>query len=79
MASFTSDTHVRNFGASPRRAVAAVRKKFDTETPGTSTGYCIAKKSPALARSSTLISSTSAPSNVTEPPVMVYLGWPAIE
>jgi hypothetical protein len=57
----------------------AVRRKFDTETPGTSTGYCIARKSPARARSSTVMASTSAPSRVTEPLVTVYLGCPAIE
>ena len=39
----------------------------------------MARNNPALARSSTLISRTSAPSRVTEPPVIVYLGWPAIE
>ena len=79
MASFTSPTQVRTFGASPRSAVAAVRKKFATDTPGTSTGYCIARKSPAFARSSTLISRTSTPSRVTLPPVIEYFGWPAIE
>ena len=56
-----------------------VRRKLDTETPGTSTGYCIARNSPARARSSTVIASTSAPSRVTVPPVTVYFGWPAME
>ena len=79
MASFTSLTQVRSFGASPPIAVLAVRRKLDTETPGTSTGYCIARNSPARARSSTVIASTSAPSRVTVPPVTVYLGWPAME
>ena len=79
IASFTSPTHVRSFGASPRSAVAAVRRKLDTDTPGTSTGYCIARNNPAFARSSTVMSRTSAPSRVTVPPVMVYLGCPAIE
>ena len=60
-------------------AVLAVRRKLDTETPGTSTGYCIARNSPARARSSTVIASTSAPSRVTVPPVIVYFGWPATE
>ena len=46
-------TQVRSFGASPRTAVTDVRRKFDTETPGTSTGYCMARNSPARARSST--------------------------
>ena len=79
IAPLTSATQVRSFGASPRRAVAAVRRKLETETPGTSTGYCIARNKPALARSSTVISKTSAPSRVTEPLVIVYLGWPAME
>jgi hypothetical protein len=58
--------------------VAAVRRKFDIDTPGTSTGYCIARNSPARARSSTLIASTSSPSSVIDPDVTVYLGCPAI-
>ncbi len=60
-------------------AVLAVRRKFETETPGTSTGYCMARKSPARARSSTDMARTSSPSSVTVPPVMSYFGWPAIE
>ena len=75
----TSLTQVRSFGASPVTAVAAVRRKFDTETPGTSTGYCMARNRPARARSSTVMASTSSPSRVTVPPVIVYLGCPAIE
>ena len=71
-------SNTRSFGASPRTAVTAVRRKFDTDTPGTSTGYCMARNSPALARASTLIASTSSPSSVTLPLVMRYLGWPAI-
>ncbi len=55
MAALTSLTQVRSLGASPSTAVFAVRRKFDTDTPGTSTGYCIARKRPARARSSTLI------------------------
>jgi Fe-S cluster assembly ATP-binding protein len=58
----------------PRIAVADVRRKLETETPGTSTGYCIARNRPARARSSTDISRTSSPSRVTEPDVMVYFG-----
>ena len=73
----TSLTKVRSLGASPRVAVIAVRRKLLTETPGTSTGYCIARNSPARARSSTVIARTSSPSRVTEPAVTVYLGWPA--
>jgi len=52
----------------------AVRRKFVTVTPGISTGYCMARNSPARARSSTLISSTSSPSRVMVPPVTVYFG-----
>ena len=63
----TSLTQVRSLGASPSMAVLAVRRKLDTETPGTSTGYCMARNSPARARSSTVIASTSAPSRVTVP------------
>jgi hypothetical protein len=75
----TSLTQVRSLGAWPVTAVAAVRRKFDTETPGTSTGYCMARNSPARARSSTVIARTSSPSRVTVPPVIVYLGCPAME
>src|SRR3954454_9137957 len=75
----TSLTQVRSFGASPLIAVAAVRRKFDSETPGTSTGYCMARNMPARARSSTVIARTSSPLRVTVPPVIVYLGWPAME
>ena len=77
IAPFISLTKLRSFGASPRVAVIAVRRKFDTDTPGTSTGYCMARNSPALARASTDIDSTSSPSSVTEPDVTVYFGWPA--
>ncbi len=70
---------MRSFGASPSIAVFAVRRKLATETPGTSTGYCMARNRPARARSSTVIASTSAPSSVTVPPVIWYFGWPAIE
>ena len=79
MASLTSLTQVRSLGASPRTAVAEVRRKLETETPGISTGYCMARKRPARARSSTVIASTSSPSSVTVPPVTVYFGWPASE
>ncbi len=79
MDSRTSLTHVRSLGASPRTAVTDERRKFDTDTPGTSTGYCMARKTPARARSSTLCARTSTPSSVTVPSVIVYLGWPAME
>ena len=74
IADLTSLTQCRSLGASPRTAVAAVRRKFDIDTPGTSMGYCIARNSPARARSSMLISSTSSPSRVIDPEVTVYLG-----
>ena len=74
----TSLIQVRSFGASPDTAVFAVRRKLATETPGTSTGYCIARKSPARARSSTDMVRTSSPSRVTLPLVTVYFGWPAM-
>ncbi len=77
IAPFISLTKLRSFGASPRTAVTAVRRKFDTDTPGTSTGYCMARNRPARARASTDMASTSSPSSVTEPEVTVYLGWPA--
>jgi hypothetical protein len=78
MASLTSLTQVRSFGASPRVAVAAERRKFAIDTPGTSTGYCMARNSPARARSSTDISRTFSPSSSTSPPVTVYFGCPAM-
>jgi hypothetical protein len=79
MADLTSFTQVRSLGASPRTAVAEVRRKLEMETPGISTGYCMARKRPARARSSTVIARTSSPSRVTVPRVTVYLGWPAME
>ncbi len=75
IAVFISLENSRSFGASPRTAVTAERRKFDTDTPGTSTGYCIARNSPARARSSTDIARTSSPSSVTVPDVTSYLGW----
>ncbi|CNV63700.1 Uncharacterised protein [Mycobacterium tuberculosis] len=78
IAALTSLTQCRSFGGSPRMAVAAERRKFDIETPGTSTGYCMARNRPARARSSMLIASTSAPSRVMVPDVTWYLGWPAM-
>ena len=78
IAARSSLTKSRSFGASPRTAVTAVRRKFDTDTPGTSTGYCMARNRPARARASTLMASTSSPSSVTLPRVTRYLGWPAI-
>ena len=79
IAALTSLTQVRSVGASPWIAVRAVRRKLETVTPGTSTGYCMARNRPARARSSTVIARTSSPSRVTVPPVTVYFGWPAME
>ena len=56
----TSLTQVRSFGASPSRRSSRSEEVHD-ETPGTSTGYCMARNRPARARSSTLISTTSWP------------------
>jgi len=69
MASLTWPTHWRTLGAWPSMAVLAVRRKLATVTPGTSTGYCMARNRPARARSSTLISSRSTPSRRTWPSV----------
>src|SRR6266508_2589033 len=46
IADLSSAPHVRSLGACPSSAAFAVRKKLATETPGTSTGYCIARNSP---------------------------------
>ncbi|ANF30833.1 hypothetical protein A0130_03275 [Leifsonia xyli] len=70
----TSFTQVRMDGAWPSIAVFAVRRKLVLVTPGISTGYCMARKRPARARSSTVIARTSSPSSVIVPPVTVYLG-----
>jgi hypothetical protein len=70
-APLTTFGQVRTLGACPSRAVLAVRRKLLVDTPGTSTGYCMAKKSPALARSSTLSPVSSTPSRVAEPEVIV--------
>ena len=67
---FISLTHVRRAGAWPSIAVLAVRRKLETDTPATSTGYCMARKRPALARSSTLISVMSWSSSHASPEVI---------
>src|SRR6478752_3938993 len=79
IAVLTSLTHLRIGGASPRTAVAEVRRKFEVDTPGTSTGYCMARNRPARARWSTVMASRSSPSRVTEPWATPYFGWPASE
>ena len=56
--------------SSPRIALSDVRRKFMTETPGTSTGYCIARNRPSLARSSASISTMSSPAKIAVPPVI---------
>ena len=77
MASVRSLVHVRMAGAWPSISVLAVRRKLVIDTPGTSTGYCMAKNRPALARSSGVIVSRSSPSSSTWPDSTSYLGWPA--
>ena len=56
---------------SPFTAVYAVRRKFTTDTPGTSVGYCIARNSPRFARSSGVSFVMSSPLNTTLPCVTV--------
>src|SRR5918993_1571254 len=77
MAPFMSLTQVRSFGDSPSMAVLAVRRKFDTDTPGTSTGYCIARKSPARARSSTMIAWVSPDRIVRVTPRRISVAEPS--
>ena len=77
IASDSSLVQVRMAGALPSTSVFAVRRKLVIDTPGTSTGYCMAKKTPALARSSGVILRMSSPSSSTCPESTTYLGWPA--
>jgi hypothetical protein len=70
---------VRRLGAWPSIAVFAVRRKFETVTPGTSTGYCIARTGPARARSSTVIDRHVLAVQRDGAAGDVYFGWPAIE
>ncbi len=70
IAALTSLTQCRSLGASPRTAVAAERRKFDIDTPGTSTGYCMARNKPgAGALVDAHRPARSAPSSVIEPDV----------
>ena len=55
---------------SPLTAWYAVRRKFTTDTPGTSVGYCIARNSPRLARSSGVRAVMSSPLKTTLPSVI---------
>src|SRR6478672_6248786 len=55
----------------------AERRKYAFDTPGISTGYWKARKTPACARSSGGSASRSFPSKVAEPPVTSYAGFPA--
>src|SRR6476661_9055327 len=55
----------------------AERRKYAFDTPGISTGYWNARKTPACARSSGGSASRSFPSKVAEPPVTSYAGLPA--
>ena len=75
----TSLTHSAQLGRLAADGGRGRAQEVETETPGTSTGYCIARNSPARARSSTFIARTSAPSRVTVPQVTLYLGCPARE
>ncbi len=52
----------------------AERMKYAFDTPGISTGYWNARKTPACARSSGGSASRSLPSKVAEPPVTSYAG-----
>ena len=61
----------------PKYEVTEGEVLLDGDTPGTSTGYCMAKKRPARARSSISMSSTFSPSRSTSPSVTSYFGWPA--
>ena len=74
IAALRSLVHWRIAGASPSIAVLAVRKKLVIATPGTSTGYCIARNKPACARSSGVIGKISTPSSRTSPESTSYLG-----
>ncbi len=53
---------VPQFPAARREWRLPAAQKFDIETPGASTGYCMARNRPAASRSSMLIARTSAPS-----------------
>src|SRR5699024_189814 len=64
-ASVSSLFHSRSLGASPRTAVTAERMNWLIFTPATSVGYCIARKTPARARSSTSRSRMFSPSSNT--------------
>ena len=77
MAADRSLAHWRIPGASPSISVLAVRKKLVMDTPGISTGYCMARNRPALARSSGVILRMSLPSRRASPESTTYLGWPA--
>src|SRR6266487_1908070 len=61
---------------SPLIAWYAVRRKFTTETPGTSVGYCMARNSPRLARWSGGRVVMSSPLKVTLPSRIRYPGRP---
>ena len=50
---------------SPLIDTYAVRRKFTTDTPGISVGYCIARNSPRLARSSGVSAVMSSPFSTT--------------
>jgi hypothetical protein len=70
MASSSSSPRMR------RRALSAVRRKCRLPTPGISTGYWKAMKTPACARSSGCMDKRSFPSKSTSPFVTSYVSRP---
>src|SRR6478735_1715858 len=63
---------------SPLIAWYAVRRKFTTDTPGTSVGYCIARNNPRCARWSGVRVVMSSPLKTTLPSRIRYPGRPMI-
>jgi len=70
ISSFSPVMNSRTGTSSPRTALSEVRRKFVTDTPGISVGYCMARNTPRRARSSGLSSFSSVPSHVIVPPVI---------
>ncbi len=60
-----------------RISLYAVRRKYEFDTPGISTGYWNARNTPFCARSSGSSSSRSSPSYLTLPAVTSNAGCPA--
>jgi hypothetical protein len=55
-------------GSTPRARIEEARRSA-MRTPGTSIGYCMARKRPAAARREVSRPRISVPSTVTDPPV----------